>query len=267
MVYSRMSQAIERNGGRIFLGSPVDRVLTENNRIKGIRFPDGTVQEYDWVISTMPLTTLVQRMPEMPKEALEASRGLSFRNTMIVYLEIAKRDVCRDNWIYIHSPDLQTGRITNFRNWSPRLCRESENTILAMEYWCNDDEDLWRWSEEKLVDLATREIVGTGLVDDASLVKRGMAYPIPKCYPVYRLGYKRLLQPIQEYLRNVQGLQVIGRYGSFKYNNQDHSILMGLLAADNILKDAENDLWSINSDYDNYQENFLITETGLTRQP
>ena len=47
---------------------------------------------------------------------------------------------------------------------------------------------------------------------------------------------------------------MIGRYGSFKYNNQDHSILMGLLAAENILHDAG---------HDTYQEGWKITEPGL----
>jgi len=88
---------------------------------------------------------------------------------------------------------------------------------------------------------------------------------VPRCYPVYRRGYKELLRPIQEYLGGVRGLQVIGRYGSFKYNNQDHSILMGLLAADNLTKGAGHDLWAVNSDYENYQEAYLITETGLAR--
>ncbi len=44
----------------------------------------------------------------------------------------------------------------------------------------------------------------------------------------------------------------IGRYGSFKYNNQDHSLLMGILAAEKILG-ADHDLWAVNQD-DDYQE-------------
>ena len=56
---------------------------------------------------------------------------------------------------------------------------------------------------------------------------------------------------------------MIGRYGAFKYNNQDHSILMGLMAAENVLAAGCNDLWSVNSDYDTYQEGCQITETGL----
>jgi hypothetical protein len=90
-----------------------------------------------------------------------------------------------------------------------------------------------------------------------------MVYRIPRCYPVYRYGYKDLLRPIGEYLSGIEGLQVIGRYGAFKYNNQDHSILMGILAAENLLKNAGADLWNVNADYDTYQEGWQVTKTGL----
>ena len=60
------------------------------------------------------------------------------------------------------------------------------------------------------------------------------------------------------------GITVIGRYGSFKYNNQDHSILMGILAAENISENKNHNLWSLNTDYD-YQENTKITATGLIK--
>ena len=69
---------------------------------------------------------------------------------------------------------------------------------------------------------------------------------------------------IQKFLGTFSGLQIIGRYGSFKYNNQDHSILMGILAAENICSDGGHDLWAVNADYDTYQEGWRISETGLT---
>ncbi|MBL7897218.1 MAG: hypothetical protein JNJ99_01700, partial [Crocinitomicaceae bacterium] len=57
---------------------------------------------------------------------------------------------------------------------------------------------------------------------------------------------------------------VIGRYGAFKYNNQDHSILMGVMAAENIASGANHNLWSINTDYEEYQEKSTITASGLS---
>ena len=38
---------------------------------------------------------------------------------------------------------------------------------------------------------------------------------------------------------------------------------MGRLAAENVLSAKQNALWTVNSDYDDYQEACAITETGL----
>jgi hypothetical protein len=64
-------------------------------------------------------------------------------------------------------------------------------------------------------------------------------------------------------LEGISGLHAIGRYGAFKYNNQDHSILMGLLAAENIADGTAHDLWAVNTDYDDYQESARIDVAGL----
>ncbi|HVY55485.1 MAG TPA: amine oxidase, partial [Thermodesulfobacteriota bacterium] len=187
--------------------------------------------------------------------------SLRFRNTILVYLNVKKENLFPDNWIYIHSPQLRVGRITNFRNWSPYLYGEEKSSILALEFWCDDSDEIWSQSDENLTGLAGREIAEAGLVrrDD---ITDGYVYRIKRCYPVYKSGYKKLLRPVRDYLDGIKGLTVIGRYGSFKYNNQDHSILMGILAAENILNCARHNLWEINTDYE-YQESALITETGL----
>ena len=41
---------------------------------------------------------------------------------------------------------------------------------------------------------------------------------------------------------------------------------MGMLAAENILENRGHDLWEINTDYETYQESYVITETGLSKQ-
>jgi protoporphyrinogen oxidase len=262
-VYLRMERAIRDRGGFVYLKSPVHRVLTEQGRVRGIELQDHSLREYDAVISSMPLTLLVMRLSEAPQAVRDLAAKLTYRNTILVYLEVANDSVCEDNWIYVQDSDLLTGRITNFRNWVPQLYGNSPNTILAMEYWCDDSDPLWQQSNEELSRLATQEIVTTKLVEHEALVTNSMVYRIPRSYPVYRRGYRDILEPVQNYLRRIEGLQVIGRYGAFKYNNQDHSILMGLLAAANILDNKDHDLWEVNCDYDTYQEGSRITETGL----
>jgi protoporphyrinogen oxidase len=134
-----------------------------------------------------------------------------------------------------------------------------------LEYWCYDEDDFWKWTDEQLNKLGEEEIRKTGLIGDAKIL-HAHTYRIPRCYPVYSKGYKEILNPVEQYLSSIQHLHVIGRYGAFKYNNQDHSILMGMLAAENILQQTGHNLWDINTDYESYQESSVITKTGLVRK-
>src|SRR4029079_9562440 len=100
----------------------------------------------------------------------------------------------------------------------------------------------------------------TGLLHGAAVLD-GHVVRVPRSYPVYTRGYKAHVQQIAAWLKNFRGLTAIGRYGAFKYNNQDHSILMGILAVENLLHNQSHDLWNVNSDDESYQESSLITET------
>ena len=97
------------------------------------------------------------------------------------------------------------------------------------------------------------------------MILEGHVQRIPKCYPVYKVGYAEKLELLVDHLKKLTGITPIGRYGAFKYNNQDHSILMGILAAEKIAQEKDIDLWSINTDYEDYQEKSNITATGLVR--
>ncbi|NUM52500.1 MAG: FAD-dependent oxidoreductase [Candidatus Hydrogenedentes bacterium] len=263
MVYRRMADFVRGHGGQVFLNSPVQRVLTKDGRACALEFPDGGVRSYDQIVSSMPISLLVTRLPDVPDAVRGAASSLKFRNTILVYLNVDAVDLFPDQWLYIHSDDMLTGRITNFRNWLPSLYGESRTTILVMELWANDDDALWSESDEQLIARGKDEIRRTGLIRDAAILD-GHVHRIKRCYPVYERGYKEKLKPVEEYLSSIKGLQAIGRYGAFKYNNQDHSIYMGILAAENIVAGTHHNLWEINTDYESYQEEAQITEAGLS---
>jgi protoporphyrinogen oxidase len=262
MAYERMAQAVRDWGGEVYLGRPVRRVLHDGGQVRGLEFPDGEQRDFDHVISTMPLTLLVRGLGDLPSDVRTAVDSLTFRNTILVYLNVEGTDLFPDQWLYVHSPDLKVGRVTNFRNWVPELYGSEKTSILALEYWCYDEDAMWHASEDELIRLASQEMRATGLIGQAAITE-GKVIRVPRCYPVYRTGYKAHLAKVESYLREFSGLTPIGRYGSFKYNNQDHSILMGMLAAENLLESRANSLWGVNTDYESYQESARITATGL----
>ncbi|MEM9587209.1 MAG: FAD-dependent oxidoreductase [Planctomycetota bacterium] len=260
-VYDAMADQLRHLGGELRLKTPVQRVVTQDKRVVGVELSDETVLSYDHVISSLPLTLLVQGMTDTPEPVLQASRSLHFRNTIVTYLRIATSSLFDDQWVYLHSPDVPTGRVTNFRNWVPQLFGTSSETILAAERWCDQDDATWNLSDSTIVDQTVEDLRRVALLRDEYVVDSKVVR-VSRCYPVYRRSYRQHLDRVISHLRSYRGLVPIGRYGAFKYNNQDHSILMGLLASENVLNDANHDLWSINCDFDAYQERAIITDHG-----
>lgn len=250
--YERMAAAFLDRGGRLALNIPVKRVLHTNHTVHGLELLDGHTERFDHVVSTMPLTALMRGLEGLPPAVAAAASQLGYRNTILVYLRLEGENLFPDQWLYIHEASLKTGRITNFNNWG--LSSVPGQTILALEYWCDDADPLWTAEDAPLIDRAMREVTLTGLTKGAAITA-GHVVRIHRCYPIYRCGYQQHLKVLTDHLRQFSGLSVIGRYGAFKYNNQDHSILMGLLCAENLLADnPAHDLWSINTDYEYHEE-------------
>lgn len=261
-VYERIAARVRERGGTIELGRRAVRIVHDGRgRVTAVetrgRDDTAALLPVDHLVSSMPLSLLVEGFdPPAPDGVVAAARRLLFRNTILVYLLVEGTDLFPDNWIYVHAPEVRMGRITNFRNWSPALMPEgSTRTPLCVELWCFDDDPLWTAPDADLIAQGTRELATMGLVDPAR-VGPGAVIRLKRCYPVYKKGYQADLAPVVDWLRGFSNLQPIGRYGAFKYNNQDHSILMGILAARNRLGERH-DLWALNTDSE-YQEELRL---------
>ena len=82
-----------------------------------------------------------------------------------------------------------------------------------------------------------------------------------KAYPVYDSTYADALKIVRDFTDRLDNLQLVGRNGMHKYNNQDHSMLTAMLAVKNILGD-KHDLWGVNADQD-YHEDVASSERGM----
>ena len=258
MMWERCRDLIREAGSKVEMNTKVLRVERTGNRIdraivqKGDQVQSVTADHY---VSSMPVSALVRRLdPPAPKAVLDAANGLKYRDFLIVPIVVNIKSLFPDNWIYIHSPEFRVGRIQNFKNWSAAMVPDPEKTCLGMEYFCSEGDDIWEKSDEELIRLATEEIVGLALVPDASFVEDGTVIRQKKAYPVYDGEYRKHLAVLQDFMQGFENLQTVGRNGMHRYNNQDHSMLTGLLAAKNIMGE-QHDLWDINTER-SYHEDF-----------
>lgn len=248
MMYDAMAALVEQNGGSIRLHTKVVDLQMKDGKVVGVEaIADGErfTLEADHVMSSIPLTTLVKGM-KPPADVAHAADSLSYRNLLTVNLIVDAPDLFPDNWIYVHEPALQLGRIQNYKNWSPEMVPDPSKTSLGLEYFCSDDEPIWSMDDDALIAMATTELRATGLVTDAAVID-GCVVRAPRAYPVYNSGYDEHLATLVAFVEAHKNLHPMGRYGMFKYNNSDHSILTALLSVENILG-AKHSVWSVNTE-------------------
>jgi protoporphyrinogen oxidase len=250
---------IEDMGNRVLMGHKVCGIDLQDGRVIGVRAETATGEQYfpaDHVISTTAVRTLVRALsPEPPPSVLAAANGLRYRDFVAVALILGRENMFPDNWIYIHSPGVQVGRIQNFNNWSKAMVPVPGKTCLGLEYFCFKGDGLWESSDTDLIAQAVRELEVLNIAR-ASDVEDGAVIRMPKAYPIYDAMYREHLDNIRDFIDPIPNLHTVGRNGMHKYNNQDHSMLTAMMALWN-MAGASHDLWAVNTDFEYHEEQRL----------
>jgi protoporphyrinogen oxidase len=257
MMWSRMREIVEARGSRVLLRSPVERIEWEDGRVTAVH-SGGRVYRAKHFLSSIPIRELIQSLdPAAPEPLRSAACDFHYRDFIVVALIVRGRNLFPDTWIYIHDPGLKVGRIQNYNNWSPGMTSDPEMTCLGLEYFCVEGDGYWNATGSELIAMAKRELMQLGLANGRSIVD-GTVVRVPKAYPIYDGVYKQALSTVRNFLKVVPNLQLIGRNGMHRYNNQDHSMLTGILASRNILG-GRFDLWNLSGDMDYLEDDGDLT--------
>jgi protoporphyrinogen oxidase len=280
MMWDTCTDKVRALGGEVLLGrkvvgcrfDPASHLWTVT-----ARDANGNVEEYraENVISSMPIRELVAQIePKPPQAALQAARSLRYRDFLTVGLIVHDRGRFNDNWIYIHDPSVQVGRVQNYKSWSPEMVPDPAYSSYGLEYFCFEGDGLWSTSDHDLIELAKREIQKVNLAASADVVD-GCVIRQPKAYPVYDDSYQKHVDTVRKSLEeNYPTLHLVGRNGMHKYNNQDHAMMTAMLTAKNILAgERKYDVWAVNQDAEYHEageggaESLSVVQTELRKVP
>src|SRR2546421_11518887 len=127
----------------------------------------------------MPLGALCRAM-EPPADAatLDAAAELRHRDRLTVALVVSQQHAFPDNWIYIHDPGVEVGRVQNFGSWSPYMVKDAR-TCLGLEFWVNEGDEMWTKPDADLIEQGKRELKHLGLVSDPSRIEAGYVVRVP----------------------------------------------------------------------------------------
>ena len=187
---------------------------------------------------------------DVPQSVIDSAKSLNYRNHVSVHITIDEK-LFDDNWIYIHSPDLDMARISDFTNFSDDMS-EAGTYPLTLEYFCFEDDDIWNKQNKDIIDFALNEL--RNIFDDEFNVIHSEVSRNANAYPVIKTGYQEHIDVIKEWLSGLPNITAIGRSGMFKYNNQDHAMATGLYAARTLLGQGDYDPWEVNVDGEYHEE-------------
>ncbi len=252
MMWEAAARKIKERGGALLMGRELQRLTFDQSRgIWTIEVSTAGGERETFtahhVVSSAPVRELVEKISPTPISLLHA-RALRYRDFLTVAVMVKKPDLFPDNWIYIHDPSVQVGRVQNFRSWSPEMVPPGMS-CLGLEYFCFESDGLWTASDADLIALAKREIAKIGLVAESDVVDACVVRQ-PKAYPVYDNSYRENVAAIRRDLEtSYPTLHMVGRNGMHKYNNQDHAMMTAMLTARNILAGERlYDVWGVNED-------------------
>jgi protoporphyrinogen oxidase len=256
-MWETLTQRLEQNGYRVLMERSVQRICHREGRVTHVltRGPQGEEMFLGTdFISSMPIRDLINALePAAPQNVHDAANRLRYRDFLIVSLIINRETFAPDNWIYVHDPGVKVGRIQNFKAWSPAMVPDPSKACVGMEYFVFENDGLWSSPDDKLIELARGELVQLGLARPEEILD-GTVVRMPKAYPMYDTGWSERVEIIRRYLEtHLPNLQLVGRNGMHRYNNQDHSMMTAMCAARNILGE-HHDLWEINADPDYHEE-------------
>jgi protoporphyrinogen oxidase len=250
MMWERCRDLVAAKGCQVVMNSRVTGIRHENGRATSVvaQRRDGTRTEYPCgdVISSMPISQLLKAMePAAPPEIFRAADDLHYRDFLTVALVVPEKSGFPDNWIYVHSKEVQVGRIQNFGSWSPYLVKEGR-TCLGLEFFVFEGDATWSKPDAELIEQGKRELDLLGLVRPDQ-VEAGYVVRMPKAYPFYDEHYKANVAKIVQWMKSaVPNVHPVGRNGMHRYNNQDHSMYTAMLTAENIATGTTHDVWSVN---------------------
>jgi protoporphyrinogen oxidase len=259
----RMAEVIERAGSRVMRNATVRSIDYHGANDLEVHFetPAG-VQSVRGahVVSTIPLGLLVRILtPKADEAVLEAAKSLEFRDLITVNLMLRKRRVSKDTWLYVQDESILFGRLHEPKNWSKAMVPDADHTSLVLECFCTFGDPIWSLSDDDVARRCVADLVQKLRFIDAADVEGWSVVRTRHAYPVYDLQYASKLRKINEWLQGFKGLHIVGRGGTFRYNNADHSIEMGLLLGRRIMG-AEVDHMEVNTEQE-YQEEIRSTDT------
>lgn len=213
------------------------KVISVDADRRELVFDDGEVTHYDYLISTIPLDSLLRAMRGPYPFARLASRFVHSSSHIIgIGLAGSPPEGLRTKcWMYFPESQVPFYRVTVFSNYSPNnVPQPGRQWSLMAEVSESTDSPV---DADRVVDQVVAGLEACHLIPDSRAIVSRWKRRLEYGYPTPWLGRDQVLDEVDVGLRSI-GILSRGRFGSWKYevSNQDHSLMQGVEAINHLIE-------------------------------
>jgi protoporphyrinogen oxidase len=212
---------------RVRLSTPVTELTRagEGWRVNG--------EDFDLVVSTLPLTYLPDLAPDVPTDVAGAMRGLEYNSLTCLLIALERPEHPDLSWIYLpHHEQGPTNRVTYMSNYAPGNAPEGKTSFLCEVTSPGGPPLPGPEVEGEIVD----GLIHAGLMtkDEVLFTDRSTVH---HAYVVFDHDYHRRRDAALGWMESV-GLVPLGRFGRFEYDNSDQCVIKARELAGRLLSQA-----------------------------
>jgi protoporphyrinogen oxidase len=194
-------------------------------------------EEFDLVVSTLPLTDLPDILRDMPSPVAEAMRGLEYNGLVSILIALDRSDTTDFSWVYLpHEVQGPANRVTYMSNYSPGNAPQGKLSFL-----CEVTLPGGARAPKQLPGSDLEEQVIAGLEQAGLLARREVLFhdrsTVKHAYVVFDHAYAARRKAALAWMESA-GILPLGRFGRFEYDNSDQCVIKSRALAARILEQA-----------------------------
>lgn len=222
---NELEKRITAENGTIIKGATCVGLERGSKRVSKVKLSTGDIVDCDVLVWSAPITTLFNLIEKR-------SLKLQFLSTVVYNCLVSGKPLTPFQWCYYGEKSLFFSRISCINNFNGSIIPEGY-TALTVEVPCYEGDTIWNRAEY-FVGMVISHLANVKCLKNLSQVERIDIERVRDTYPVYTLGYQIELEKAVESVSEYSNLHLLGRCGTFWYNNMDHSIAAALKLAENV---------------------------------
>ncbi len=210
----KLMNLIKSNGSRVLLNSTIQKITFQGSRVTEVIAGE---RSYG-----CDLLVWTGNISDMLKLQGKKKSQLNYLSLLMYNYRLNHEPLIDYQWCYFSSRDIPFNRVSIPSLFNPSLAADGKSG-LCVEVSCNRGDNIWQ-QPESIEPEIRKSLQKVGLIKGKNSVIGLDVERAADAYPIYTLDYKDNFASAAAHIKKADNIALLGRTGTFWYNNMDHSI-------------------------------------------